>query len=437
MPTCIAFKRSGMPCTSNGREQYGGMCGTHWHHNNPVLVARFNHDQEIYREAWEGIALGTHQIDVERQRVVRIQVAQAPVAAAPVVICNALKTNGVQCSKHASHPDGKCGMHHGIAARRLEDAPGRVVRREMRRLNRAGATIAQLDAYVAEHTAALVPRVRRDIMWELDHLIMSPFYIRVEGEIQGNRATQEQMDAILIGWMEAGHLNGRRMEIVRVRVENAFMRRQWMDAARLAPPERQFTAAQREAQLAADSQNVHTTEISKQMKDSLDILLAVDVPATQQATITEIVESWRALGYPEVTIERVRLDIVTWWNRTEVYRAGDKLYKKALRGLWWTIKSYKGELRTELEKRLWDECRDAALPYSVCTQGHLARISNVMVGFDDAFVPPVPVGEVLQQKMAAISEMDVPYEKQIELAEAVLAELKVPAEEHKNWLAAF
>jgi hypothetical protein len=39
--------------------------------------------------------------------------------------------------------------------------------------------------------------------------------------------------------------------------------------------------------------------------------------------------------------------------------------------------------------------------------------------------------------MSAISEMDVPYEKQIELAEAVLAELKIPAEEHANWLSAF
>jgi hypothetical protein len=113
------------------------------------------------------------------------------------------------------------------------------------------------------------------------------------------------------------------------------------------------------------------------------------------------------------------------------------MYKKVLRGLWWTIKQYKGELRTELEKRLWDECRDACVPYSVCTQGHMARLSNVMVGFDDAFVPPVPVGEILQQKMAAIFGMEVAYEKQIELAEGVLAELKIPVEEHSNWLSAF
>jgi hypothetical protein len=55
-------------------------------------------------------------------------------------------------------------------------------------------------------------------------------------------------------------------------------------------------------------------------------------------------------------------------------------------------------------------------PYSVCTQGHVARLSNVMIGFDDAFVPPVPVGEILQQKMAAIYGMDVSYEEQLRLA---------------------
>jgi hypothetical protein len=67
----------------------------------------------------------------------------------------------------------------------------------------------------------------------------------------------------------------------------------------------------------------------------------------------------------------------------------------------------------------------------------MARLSNVMVGFDDAFAPPIPVGEILQQKMAAIAAMDIESEKQIELAKALLAELKVPEEKHSDWLAAF
>jgi hypothetical protein len=173
------------------------------------------------------------------------------------------------------------------------------------------------------------------------------------------------------------------------------------------------------------------------MKDSIDLLLAVEVPATQTSTFNEIAASWVRLAKDTAEANVVYADAVSWWNRPTIFKEGDRLYRKCLRSLWWTIKNYKGEVREELEKRLWQECKEAAIPYSVCTQGHMARLSNVMVGFDDAFAPPVPVGEILQQKMAAISEMDIEYEKQIEMAEAVLAELKIPHEEHKNWLAAF
>jgi len=173
------------------------------------------------------------------------------------------------------------------------------------------------------------------------------------------------------------------------------------------------------------------------MQDSMDILCAVEVPNTQKETVHEMRESWRRLGKTEAEILTVYQDVSTWWNKDTIFAQNDRLYRKCMRGLWWTIKNYKGELRTELEKRLWDECRDACVPYSVCTQGHMARLSNVMVGFDDAFVAPVPVGEILQQRMAAIAAMDVEYEKQIALAEELLAELKIPHEQHSNWLAAF
>ena len=436
MPTCTAFKRSGLPCTAQGRN--GGLCGIHWHRNNPVLVAQFNHDQEIYREAWNGIALGTHRIDEERQRVVRVP--RAPEVVAPVAPvaghCTAVKRNGVACTKLAVH-GGLCLLHRGIVARREEDAPAKVIKREMQRMHRARRPIHEIEAYVTAHLDGLVLRVRRNLTWELDYMILRPFQTLLDQLITRDRATREQVDAVLIGWAERGELSARRQEMLALRVEAAFHRREWLDQLpRMAAPQR-YGPNQREAQLAADSQNVHTAEISKQMQDSLKILLAVEIPEGQQTTVNEIVDSWRARGYPEAEILRVRADVVSWWNRTQIYQVGDKLYKKALRGLWWTIKGYKGEVREELEKRLWDECKDAAIPYSVCTQGHLARLSNVMAGFDDAFVPAVPVGEILQQKMAAISEMDVPYEKQIELAEEVLAELKIPPAEHGNWLAAF
>jgi hypothetical protein len=47
------------------------------------------------------------------------------------------------------------------------------------------------------------------------------------------------------------------------------------------------------------------------------------------------------------------------------------------------------------------------------------------------------VGEILQQKMAAIYGMDIDYEDQLNLAKSVLNELKIPADQHGSWLSAF
>jgi hypothetical protein len=309
----------------------------------------------------------------------------------------------------------------------------KLVIREVKRRWRRQVTAQELDDYVATAVHGLVERCRRTVRTTADYLILRPFYNRITF-LGHAEATLEQLLANAEGWVADGIISERRGELVAQFAMNLARMRAWRQAH---PPAQVWRPDQREAQLAHDGQNVHTPEIAKQMNDSLNILLAVEVPVSQVNSVQEILASWRTQGRSEQEIAVVYADLVTWWNRTMVYKAGDKLYKKCLRGLWCTIKSYKGETRAELEKRLWDECRDAAIPYSVCTQGHMARLSNVMVGFDEAFVPPIPVGEILQQKMAAISAMDVEYDKQIEMAEQVLAELKIPHEEHKNWLAAF
>jgi hypothetical protein len=290
-----------------------------------------------------------------------------------------------------------------------------------------------IDAYIATVMPGLVERCRRQLQGEIDAMIVMTYYDQIHFLLH-NGATLTQILNRVELWVADGALSPRRGDMVARFAQREVNMQIW----RVQQPARQVWGPnQREAALAHDNQNVHTPEITKQMRDSLDMLLAVEVPETQQTTCKEILASWVSQGRSEHEINTVYSDMVNWWNRTLVYKPNDKLYKKCLRGLWATIKNYKGEVRLELEKRLWDECKDAAIPYSVCTQGHMARLSNVMVGFDDAFVPPIPVGEILQQKMAAIYAMDIEYDKQIEMAEGVLLELKIPNEEHKNWLAAF
>jgi hypothetical protein len=84
-------------------------------------------------------------------------------------------------------------------------------------------------------------------------------------------------------------------------------------------------------------------------------------------------------------------------------------------------------------KRLWEECEEAV---GMCCEGHLARLANVLVGFDEAFKPPVPVGEILQQKMADIAQMKLSPKLKLQKAIAVMDELAIPIADRAPWLEA-
>jgi hypothetical protein len=266
-----------------------------------------------------------------------------------------------------------------------------------------------------------------------DEIALRPMFHFVRRLVDDQNATFEQADAQVQAWVTNGMLAMRFVPDFHRQIRAYIEIRDW-HAVHRRPV---FRPDQREAQLAADSQNVHTREITQQMRDSINILLAVEVPKEHSGTVREMRVSWLEKGYSNDEVDIVYRDVVSWWNKHTIFSQDDILYRKLLRGLWWTIKQYKADVRVELEKRLWEELRDGAIPHSVCTQGHVARLSNVMIGFDEAFVPPVPVGEILQQKMAAIYGMDVDYEEQLNLAKSVLDELKIPADQHGSWLSAF
>ena len=430
---CQAFKATGVPCTSRLRPELlqGGYCGTHSAHiGNELFTDRFNREQAQRREAWN------------RRQQPPPAGEPAPPPPPPVErpACGHIMVGGRVCDRlSAGHADGKCSRHHNLLVRRAEEGPMRDTITWVRREYRNGVGVAIIDREVARRIAEMPQHhIRQRTQIDVDTIILEP-YAEQLNRLFNQGGTIEQADAQIEEWQNFNVLLHRRGDVLRLRairmLEMIIWRREWQQNHPAPAP--RFGPDQREAQLAADSQNVHTREITKQMNDALAMLLAVQVPDTQVNTIREIRDSWDAQGNIPSEVGAVHRDITDWWNRKTIFNANDKLYKRCLRGLWWTIKQYTGDTRKELEKRLWQECKEGALPYSVCVQGHMARLSNVMVGFDEAFVPPVPVGEILQQKMAAISAMDIEYEKQIQLAEEVLAELEIPREEHNNWLAAF
>jgi hypothetical protein len=124
------------------------------------------------------------------------------------------------------------------------------------------------------------------------------------------------------------------------------------------------------------------------------------------------------------------------WYDTETCRLSeDWLYRKALIVLYYTIRNLKDEsIQNELFKRAFEECNESV---AMCCDGHISRLCNVLVGFDDAFAPPVPFGEILQNKMAAIAALEIETEEKVRQANTFFNEFAVPEPERVAWLEAF
>jgi hypothetical protein len=179
-----------------------------------------------------------------------------------------------------------------------------------------------------------------------------------------------------------------------------------------------------------DKQNVHTRVVNRQTNTIMNELANVKVKKNQR-TLDEITECWRG-KYLAEDFRKVIQDMTFWGNKSEIEKEDDWAYRIALRALWAKIKTYDGERRTELEKRLFEECLDSV---GVCAHGHMTRLANVLVGFDATIV--VVKSESLQDRMAAISLLDLDTEVKIAQATKVMDEMQIPQIERSAWLEAF
>jgi hypothetical protein len=110
------------------------------------------------------------------------------------------------------------------------------------------------------------------------------------------------------------------------------------------------------------------------------------------------------------------------------------LYRKMVRGLVAYITQVQDlEVQTNLWQRMYEECRESL---DMCIYGHISRLANVLVGFDENFKSPVSQGELVQNRIAAISAMSVNPEEKARLATAFFEEIALPSDQRTAWLEA-
>jgi hypothetical protein len=68
----------------------------------------------------------------------------------------------------------------------------------------------------------------------------------------------------------------------------------------------------------------------------------------------------------------------------------------------------------------------------MCTNGKMARLVNVLQGYDESLDAPPPPREIFQERISAL--MSMPLAGRAAEARSLFAEFNIPAEEHDVWL---
>jgi hypothetical protein len=174
--------------------------------------------------------------------------------------------------------------------------------------------------------------------------------------------------------------------------------------------------------LAEDSQNVHTSHVVAQTAKNEKILL--NVPVSKTPTTLE-----------EISNEKLRRvvfnDIAKWYNMDMCRSPNDYLYRRLLDGLWAYIQ--KSQDKVELLKRFREEVTESV---KMCCEGHISRLCNVLVGFDEEAIPVVSTGQLLQQRIANIALKEISVEEKVGEVWFVFEELMIPMEERNSWIEA-
>jgi len=192
----------------------------------------------------------------------------------------------------------------------------------------------------------------------------------------------------------------------------------------------QYPTVQTLKKLANDSQNVHTEVVSNQTQGALDLLAQITVNKCQR-TLDEIATIWSFNPSIAKRLTPVYNDMKYWADKSYIINPDDYLYRRTIRGLWSKIKSFDQNLQSSLIQRLWEECEESV---GMCAQGHLSRLANVLVGFDEDFKSPQSPMEVLQDAMALLANSDVTLENKLIKANTIMDTLSMSQEQRQPWL---
>lgn len=183
----------------------------------------------------------------------------------------------------------------------------------------------------------------------------------------------------------------------------------------------------------ADTQNVHTEVVSTESNKAQDFLLSYSKPVVGYKVLEFFEGNWVIDKLLKEDDPDVYEDMKHWYDTETCVSQGDKLYRGVLNGLYYYISSKPASVQIELLKRAHQECLDSV---GLCCQGHITRLCNVLIGFEDRLVVEQSTGEKLQEKMAELAVSELSTEEKKKQANAFMDTLELVNEERMVWLEA-
>jgi hypothetical protein len=176
---------------------------------------------------------------------------------------------------------------------------------------------------------------------------------------------------------------------------------------------------------ADNEHNAHTLPIITQTEHTLTLLRTLDRPFDRNVP-SDIMDAW--MMHDTIPGDRM---VGVGQEMFQAY-AHDLEYAELLDLLWVYIQG--SPHKDELVLRLYQEIKESR---KKCHSGKMARLCNVLVGFDERFNPPVAPGQIVQYKMLAISQKPISVEHKVGEAWKVFEEFKTPMEEREAWIREF
>lgn len=190
------------------------------------------------------------------------------------------------------------------------------------------------------------------------------------------------------------------------------------------------------AAFARDAQSVHRSSVQSMTERAVRKLVQRPVPFDQD-TLPEIFEAlsgpvvrWYTPDNTPQSNAMLRTRVITEF--TENYfemEAFSIKYSAVVDAVWAFIRSHAAN-KNDLILRLAQELAEGL---GMCSNGKMARLVNVLQGFDDSVEAPVPPKEIFQNKIAAVAKMPLGDRKAA--ADALFAEYGIPQGEQADWLA--